>query len=85
MIKPVKRNKRLKWIDSHYSNFYKRGLFFQRCQMAQILTASIMMTKNIKGAPDVNRIAKALAISTCIIAMNQALAKIPQVKGRVTK
>lgn len=84
MIKPVKRNKRLKWIDSHYANFYKSGLAWQKIKMSQILAMSVMTTNAIKGAI-AHRIPKALAISSCIIATNEALAKISKAKGRVTK
>lgn len=85
MIKPVKKNKRLKWIDSHYANFYKQGLFFQKCQMAGIVASGVSRSQAISRANSNDRIGKALAQADTMINMTKSMAKLPKVKGRVTK
>jgi len=84
MIKPVKRNKRLKWIDSHYANFYKAGLFFQKCQMAGIVASGLSQHQAISRTTSENKIGKALASANVYINMSSAIANMPKVKGRVT-
>ena len=36
MLKKVKQNKRMKWIDSRYARPYKTRLFIKKCQLAQV-------------------------------------------------
>jgi len=83
MIKPVKRNKRLKWIDSHYVNFYKAGLFLQKCQMAGVVAQGFAQQTTIISSD--GSIGKFAAIALNTSNTHKALTKFPKVKGRVTK
>lgn len=85
MIKPVKRNKRLKWIDSHYANFYKAGLAWERIQMVTAVATASYQVEAIKRATSKDKVGKAVAIAETFINMGKSIGKIPKVKGRVTK
>lgn len=85
MIKPVKRNKRLKWIDSHYANFYKARVMWYRIQAAQIMAQSISNIKAIKSSTRLTKLFRAVAIFEKREDAINTLTKIPQPKGRVTK
>lgn len=85
MIKPVKRNKRLKWIDSHYANFYKRGLAWRNVQIVQLSSLGKANLKAIKSSPGGFTTLKKLAIIRQMVDTTSAISRLPQVKGRVTK
>ena len=83
MIKPVKRNKRLKWINSHYADFYKAALFLQRCQMASVAAQGAAQQTVIISSD--GSIGKFAAIALNAYNTKKSLTRFPKVEGRVTK
>ena len=62
MIKPVKRNKRLKWIDSRYARPYKARIFLRRCKLAQIVALGSARNKAIINS--MGKLGKSAAIAS---------------------
>jgi len=87
MIKSVKRNKRLKWIDSHYARPYQFQLFIRDCQVAVIAAQGKASLRAIKAAPGRLSTPKKLAIVKQMVSTTIAISKILEqpIKGRVTK
>lgn len=76
MIKPVKRNKRIKWINSRYALSYKRRLFLRNCQLATIAAQGIASIRTITtaiGQPALKKIAIAKSVINTATAINEIL------------
>lgn len=52
MIKPVKRNKLLKWADSRYGIQHKARCLFKRCQAASIVAQGLIKHHAICSSRD---------------------------------
>jgi len=86
MIKPVKRNKRLKWIESRYARPYKSRLFLRKCQVAMIVAQGILNVKGIQSVVGKSKTAKKLAIVKSVLATTTSINELLKqpIKGRIT-
>jgi len=70
MIKPVKRNKRLKWIDSSYAKFYRKDLCLDTMNRGKMILDEL--SGNLQLPPDI-------ALEN-IAALSKRLDELPNVK-----
>jgi len=82
MLKQVKRNKHLKWIDSRYAKPYRMQRAIYAMRISQIAATGLINHKQI--ASGVRRPGKASALALNAIRVCEAINLIPKPKGRVS-